>query len=292
MPSHNTSSLTAALTLITATSLLAAPPVLAKKAPGGYVVSNTIDKPVAAPPNATQIRGFLPQRGVFTFPSPWNSLGVRITNSSDCSGEDCVNNGYNYYEKANNSAGSNTMLIIAGLHKHGGATLFKFNKQTDKLTKIGPIFSDSQWQAQSTEQMSFSLTKPYTLYVKLYSKMYAVDLQHMVEHGGTVRPQDKQLVYDLNKLFDGSHGHGFNGQNVIWSPTVSKDDTVFGAIVENNSPPHSYFRQGCMAYSAETNKVIAYFPAIPGGSVHSCILDKSGTYLSLAYLTSRGLTCG
>jgi hypothetical protein len=266
-----------------ATLLLGISPALATEAPGGFVVPNTIKEAVAPPPTATQIRAFLPERGAFTFPSPWNSLGVRITNTSDCGGDhDCVNNGYNYYEKANNSAGLGTMLIIAGLHKHGGPTLFQFNKRTHNLAKLGPIFSDAHWQADSTEQMSFSLTKPYTLYVPHGSKMYAIDLEHMVKHGGTVRAKDKHLVYDLETLFpDKSHLQ-------IWSPTVSANDRYFAAIV--NLRDQNYFRSACMVYDSKKGKVIADFKATShrNAGIHSCIMDKSGSYV---WMSEEPMSC-
>src|SRR5687767_3833219 len=37
-----------------------------------------------------QIQNFLPSRGRFTFPEPYRTTGVRLTNSSDCGGSDCV----------------------------------------------------------------------------------------------------------------------------------------------------------------------------------------------------------
>jgi len=41
--------------------------------------------------NASQIQSIVPQqRGPFTFPSPYNTRAVRITDASDCIGQDCV----------------------------------------------------------------------------------------------------------------------------------------------------------------------------------------------------------
>ncbi|HEX5313648.1 MAG TPA: hypothetical protein VFX38_01890, partial [Gammaproteobacteria bacterium] len=58
-----------------------------------------------------QIAAFLPERGAFTFPAPWGTRGVRITNASDCGGQDCLDNIYTYWRNLSNSAGSNTMYI-------------------------------------------------------------------------------------------------------------------------------------------------------------------------------------
>ena len=44
------------------------------------------------------------------------TTGVRLTNASDCAGQDCVIPvGYSYWSNINNHVGSDTMLIVAGL---------------------------------------------------------------------------------------------------------------------------------------------------------------------------------
>ena len=72
------------------------------RAPGGFVeiATDTAVRPVWTAP---QIEAFLPQRGRFTFPAPYNTTGIRLTNSSDCGGTDCVNPvGYSYWRNMNN----------------------------------------------------------------------------------------------------------------------------------------------------------------------------------------------
>ncbi len=58
-------------------------------APGGFVESAT---GVGLRPllSAAEIRTFLPSRGTFTFPSPYRTTGIRLSNASDCGGADCV----------------------------------------------------------------------------------------------------------------------------------------------------------------------------------------------------------
>ena len=58
--------------------------------PGGFIDSATS---VGLRPrfSAAQIHAWLPARGLFTFPTPYSTQGVRITNASDCGGAaDCV----------------------------------------------------------------------------------------------------------------------------------------------------------------------------------------------------------
>ena len=63
----------------------------------------------------------MPARGVFTFPAPYLTQGIRLTNASDCvGGGDCVNPvGYSYWRNINNHVGSNTMLIVLGMDEEG-----------------------------------------------------------------------------------------------------------------------------------------------------------------------------
>ena len=85
-----------------------------------------------------QIEEFLPAdgaRGAFTFPAPYNTTGIRLTNDADCAdGADCLwYAGYSYWRNINNHVGSDTMLIFLGLDRQrggGGPTLFSYNKVT------------------------------------------------------------------------------------------------------------------------------------------------------------------
>src|SRR5262249_1179591 len=95
-------------------------------APGGFMESDTVTVSRTLL-NPTTITGFLPQRGLFTFPAPYNTQGLRITNATDCGGQDCVDMTYSYWRNMSNSAGSNTMYIFVGLDRARGGqgpTLF------------------------------------------------------------------------------------------------------------------------------------------------------------------------
>jgi hypothetical protein len=48
---------------------------------GGFVVSAG-DSGVRAPVTGATAQSFLPQRGVFTFPAPYGTQGIRVTNAS------------------------------------------------------------------------------------------------------------------------------------------------------------------------------------------------------------------
>ncbi|NWF71528.1 MAG: hypothetical protein HXY51_00585, partial [Nitrospirae bacterium] len=115
------------------------------QSPGGFIepADSKAMRPRFTP---EQIRDFLPQppgtRGRFMFPAPYRTEGLRITNADDCGGTDCVwYVGYSYWRNMNNHAGSNTMYIFLGLrYEHGGPTLFSYDKRTEQVSKVGPLF--------------------------------------------------------------------------------------------------------------------------------------------------------
>ena len=69
--------------------------------PGGWIEKD--GAAVRARYSTTQLLSFLPpRRGTFTFPAPYSTRGVRITDASDCGGADCVNYvGYSYWRNTN-----------------------------------------------------------------------------------------------------------------------------------------------------------------------------------------------
>src|SRR5499427_11016663 len=140
-------------------------------APGGFMASAT-DTGLRPRLSAAQIQTFLPARGGFTFPAPYNTLAARITNGSDCGGQDCVHPvGYSYWANMNNHVGSNKILIFLGLERRtggGGPTLFSYDKNTGEVRNDGALFSgDSPLSWATGEGWYFSASQPTTLYVNL-----------------------------------------------------------------------------------------------------------------------------
>lgn len=126
--------------------------------------------------NASQLTAFLPAggaKGPFSFPAPYNTQAVRLTNASDCAGGgDCLwYVGYSYWSNINNHVGSEDMFIFVGTDTNrGGAgpTLIRYNKTTDAVQNLGPLFADnSPYHWQTGEGWYFSATQPATLYTLL-----------------------------------------------------------------------------------------------------------------------------
>src|SRR5262245_47566478 len=135
-------------------------PMAAQSAPPGGFVETTSSAQVRAPAVPS-----MPGRGPFTFPAPYNTTAVRLTNSHDCGGADCVDYiGYSYWRNTNYHVGSNTMLLFVTLDQSrggGGPTLFSYDKTTDQVTKVGPLFDSSSPYSWATgEGWYWSPTMP------------------------------------------------------------------------------------------------------------------------------------
>jgi len=232
-------------------------PWAAAQAPGGFIekADSTAIRPLWT---ASQIQAFLPLRGKFTFPAPYNTEGIRLTNASDCGGTDCVYSvGYSYWRNINNHRGSDTMLIFLGL-QGVGPTLFSYNKVTDQVVKVGPLFdTTSPYSASSGEGWYFSATQPSKLYV---TAPLSAQLQRY-----DVFTKAFETVFDATTQF----GAG----RYIWQTHSSDDDNVHSATLRDSA---TFANLGCFAYREDT-RVFSYFPA--QGDFDECQIDKSGRWL-------------
>src|SRR5262245_20535006 len=185
----------AALALLTATLLpvaLPSPVRADSPTPGGFVESTT------SPEQRARVVPTLPARGPFTFPAPYNTTGVRVTNASDCGGRDCVRYvGYSYWRNTNNHVGSDTMLIFLGLAREAGGsgpTLYTYDKTTDQVTMAGPLFDSTHPLSWATgEGWYWSARQAAKLYVNqgaklqrydVYAKTFETVFDASVEFGG------------------------------------------------------------------------------------------------------------
>ena len=230
------------------------------KATGGFIDSST-SAGLRPKLSAGEIQAFLPQRGTFTFPSPYSTTGIRLTNGSDCGGQDCVHSvGYSYWNNINNHVGSDTMLVFLGLERRtggGGPTLFSYSKSTGQTKNLGPLFSaDSPYSWATGEGWYFSASQPTTLYMNDGPRMlrYNVMTHAMSE------------VYNVETLL----GAG----RVIWQMHSSNDDHVHSATVKDSS---TYRELGCIAYDDRRPTLPTY--VAQKGDYDECQIDKSGRYL-------------
>jgi hypothetical protein len=237
----------------------------AQTATGGFMDSAT-SAGLRAQFSAGEIQTFLPDRGTFTFPSPYFTQGVRVTNASDCGGTDCVRPvGYSYWSNINNHVGSDTMLIFLGLERRqggGGPTLFSYDKRTGQVRNEGALFpGDSPFSWATGEGWYFSAKQPTTLYVNVPATS-TLQRYDVVSHALTT-------VFDV-----ASRPDLFGTNRYIWQFHSSDDDRVHSATLKDGS---SYADLGCLVYREDT-KQFSYFPQ-KGLRYDECQIDKSGRWL-------------
>ncbi len=223
-------------------------------APGGFTELAT------STPGRPRLMPTLPARGAFTFPAPYNTVGVRLTNAADCGGGDCVNYvGYSYWRNSNNHVGSDTMLIVITLDRaRGGAgpTLFSYDKQTDQVALIGPLFDPANPLSWATgEGWYWSATLPTKIYINQGPRLLRYDV----------------LAGQLETVFDVTAQ--FGADRYIWQMHSSHDDRVHSATLRSSV---TYEMLGCLVYREPTHS-FSYFPKI--GDFDECQVDKSGRWL-------------
>jgi len=225
--------------------------------PGGFVESN--DYASARPlMSKSEISALVPDRGKFTFPAPYNTEAIRLTNADDCGGTDCVNYiGYSYWRNINNHVGFDSMLIFVGLSRgQGGAgpTLLEYNKTTDEVSNLGPVFNSGDPHSNATaETWYFSASMPTALYLTSGSKILRYD----------VISKQYETVLDITSKMGANHS--------LWQTHTSNDDRVHSSTVKLNGQD-----LGCMAYIEDTDQ---YFFYAKTGYFDECQVDRSGRYL-------------
>ncbi|HEY1266898.1 MAG TPA: hypothetical protein VGH16_06550 [Candidatus Binatia bacterium] len=259
------------LILVAALSL----PVLgrADSFPGGFI--EKADTKVVRPRlTASQIASFVPSnRGKFRFPPPYNTEAIRITTAADCGGKDCVAHvGYSYWMNINNHVGSDTMLIFLGLdRRYGGTgpTLFSYNKLTDEVKNLGPLFDGgSRLSWRGGLDWYFSARQPTKLYVNDEdARLYRYD----------VRTKSLETVFDAAPRF--------GRDKDITQPHSSNDDRVHSATLRckrsgctdgTHTAVGDEDMLGCLVYN-EGKHEFSNYPRKQ--KFDECQIDASGRWL-------------
>lgn len=237
--------------------------------PGGWIEKDASG--VRTKYSPAQIQSFVPPvRGPFTFPAPYGTQAVRLTDLSDCSGgEDClIPVGYSYWRNTNNHVGSNDMYLFLSFDRRkGGAgpTLFRYDKSKETITKVGPLFDPTSKFSWSTgEGWYFSATQPTKLYMNDGPAMLRYD----------VLSRQFETVLDVSALW--------GNDKLIWQMHSSNDDFVHSMTLRIQSTGEML---GCVVYQEATKRLSFFGKA---GLFDECHLDKSGHWLlSLEDLDGR-----
>lgn len=227
-------------------------------APGGFIES--VVSSVTRPLTTLLTSLTLPSRGRFTFPAPYSTTGIRLTNAADCGGKDCVTSvGYAYWRNMNNHVGSNVILVALTLNRNnggGGPTLFSYDKTSGETRNLGPLFDASSAFSWATgEGWYFSATMPTTLYVNSGSQILRYDV----------------LAHTFSLVVDIASYAGSN--RAVWQMHSSNDDAVHSFTVKDAA---SSADLGCGVFLEKT-KQFRFFPA--RGEYDECQIDKSGRFL-------------
>jgi hypothetical protein len=244
--------------------------------PGGGFIE-TAGSPALRPRfTPQQIAAFLPAdgaRGPFTFPAPYNTTGIRLTNTTDCAGgADCLwYAGYSYWRNMNNHAGSADMYIFLGTDRNRGGVgpiLLHYNKVTDEVQNLGALFDAASPYSFSTgEGWYFSAMQPTALYT------FLVGQPQLRRYDVVLKRFDAIPALDLRGC---PRRVCPAGAAFITQPHSSDDDLVHSATVQRAD----WVRIGCVAYDSARRRFWYY--GTPRGYVFDeCHVDKSGRWLLL-----------
>lgn len=253
--------------------------------PAGGGLIETAGSPALRPRfTRSEIDAFLPPGGAtgrFTFPTPYATEGVRLTNAGDCAeGQDCLwYVGYSYWRNINNHAGSADMYIVLGFDRNrggGGPTLIRYNKVTEEVRNLGPLFPPSSPYSFSTgEGWYFSATLPTSLYTYLPGR------RELRRYDVIGRQFESTPALDLSAC---PRPHACPADAAyITQPHSSDDDLVHSATVQNAD----WRRLGCVVYEAAAQR-FQYFAAPAGYTFDECHVDKSGRWLMLLEARADG----
>jgi hypothetical protein len=244
--------------------------------PGGGLIE-TAGSPGLRPRfTPQQIAAFLPANGApgpFTFPTPYNTTGIRLTSASDCAGgADCLwYAGYSYWRNINNHAGSADMYIFLGTDRNRGGVgpiLLRYNKVTDDVQNLGALFDGASPYSFSTgEGWYFSATRPTALYTFLVG-------QPQLRRYDVVRRQfDSVPALDLRGC---PRRVCPSAAAFITQPHSSDNDLVHSATVQTAD----WVRIGCVVYQSALRR-FRYYGTPAGYVFDECHVDKSGQWVLL-----------
>ena len=246
--------------------------------PPGGGFTETAGSPALRPRlTPQQIQAFLPAagaRGRFTFPAPYKTTGIRLTNATDCvNGQDCLwYAGYSYWRNINKHTGSADMFIFLGTDRNRGGVgplLLRYNKVTDQVQRVGPLFDPASAYSFATgEGWYFSATQPAILYT------FLVGQPQLRRYNVTLRQFESVAAMDLRSCLKPWICPADAAS--ITQPHSSDNDLVHVATVQNTN----WARTGCVVYESTTRR-FRYYGTPSGYVFDECNVDKSGRFVLL-----------
>jgi hypothetical protein len=250
--------------------------------PGGGLLEKSGSPALRARFTPSQIQQFLPAGGAtgpFTFPAPYNTTGVRLTNAGSCADQrDCLwYVGYSYWRNINNHAGRPEMYIFLGMDANRGGrgpTLLRYDKQTDAVQNLGPLFAPGTPHYWSTgEGWYFSGRMPTRLYTLI------VGDTRLRRYDVLTRAFEAAPAMDLAACPRPSVCPA--AAAYITQAHSSDNDAVHSATVQDQS----WRRIGCVVSRAGQ---YSFYAPPAGSALDECHVDKSGRWLILIETAGNG----
>jgi hypothetical protein len=232
-------------------------------APGGFIEDPTAGGLTArAALTEAECNAFLPASGAvgeFTFPAPWNTTGVRLTNSGDVQPH-----AYSYWSQINNHVGSNEMKILVVFpDADGGPSIVTYNKVTGAVSAPVSIFNTGEFFRNHTafQTAYFSATNPNWIYWTHETEFNRIDISNI--------DTTPLVAADIVTVFDGGDtGAG----NKVWQSHSSADDRYHAMTYRTAG----YSALGAVVYD-QVADTFQTFPAT--GAYDECQIDKGGNWL-------------
>lgn len=225
-----------------------------------------------------EIAAIIPgSRSAFTFPAPYETAAVQLTEAGDCGGQDCLYYvGYSYLSNMNNHVGASVIKIFLNFSTDfggDGPNLLTYNKSTGGIAKDGPIFSvGSAWRDTGDGSTTWYWSGT------LANRIYMIDvvgvsrklLRVNIDSIPVAAPQE--TVFDLAGNFTGctTESCPFN----LWQARSSQDDTVHSFTVRNSSN----VKLGCLVYQPNQSPTTRWYPKVSGATMDECSVDASGRW--------------
>jgi hypothetical protein len=252
--------------------------------PGGGLLE-TSGSPALRPRfTSEQIAAFLPAAGAtgpFTFPKPYNTNGVRLTNDALCAGgQDCLwYVGYSNWRNINNHQTSAEMLIVLGtdVNRGGqGPILIRYDKVNDQVQPPDPLFAAGDpYRLSTAEGWYFSGTLTTRLYTHIVGGTQLRRFDVVARQFETVPALDldqcpRPRVCPADAAF-------------ITQPHSSDDDLVHSATVQTAD----WQRVGCVVHRSAAGR-FDYFATPAGYRFDECHVDKSGRWVVMVESSAAG----
>lgn len=117
--------------------------------------------PAPSPPPTSEPTSLPGTRGPFSFPAPYHTRAVRVTDVRDGQVYPC---GYSYWSRVNNHRDRPELLVLVGL-KDFGPSIYRIDKASHQVIGPHPLFAeDAPLFQDEADQWYFSATEPTTIY--------------------------------------------------------------------------------------------------------------------------------